>query len=386
MSRTDDRFETDDWDADDDWDDEDDWRDEEETDWVRLPGDADGGRRVLALVVGAGIIVAFAVGGLLLWVSRTIDPPGDAGELVGDIEVPTGSSTDAIAGVLAEAGVISDGGIFARYVGLKGEGPWEAGNYTEFRENSSFDEAIAVLDEGPLPVGASTVRITEGRRLTDALAQIAEQHPNVTQEDLLLALGSGQVTSKYLPQGTTNWEGLIFPDTYEFSDDATATEILQTLADEMSSLLDELEYDRSEALRGLTPYQLVTMASMVERETGEPEEERGQMARVILNRLEDGEPLGIDATILYGLGRDSGELTKSELESDTPYNSRLRTGLPPTPIGLPSRVALEAAIDPPEGEWKFYVLVSNDPATHVFTDSYSEFQRAKAQAQEDGVF
>ena len=386
MSRTDDRLgaggHRDPWDdeyGDDDWDDPD-------GDWIELPGDADGGRRVLGMVVGAVVVVAFAIGALLLWVSRTIDPPGEPGEPVASVEIPSGSSTDTIAGILAEEGIISSGGIFARYAGLKGEGPWDAGNYTNFRQNSSFDEAIAVLDEGPLPVGASQVRITEGKRLADALAQIAEQHPNVTEEDLLLALGSGQVTSKYLPPGTTNWEGLLFPDTYEFSDDATATQILQTLADEMADTLDELEYDKAETLRGLSPYEVLTVASMAERETGQPEEERGQIARVIQNRLDAGEPLGIDATILYGLGRDAGELTQSELETDTPYNSRLRTGLPPTPIGLPSRAALEAAIDPPVGDWMYYVLVANDPATHEFTDSYSEFQRLKARAQDDGVF
>ncbi|MEZ5238064.1 MAG: endolytic transglycosylase MltG [Microthrixaceae bacterium] len=301
------------------------------------------------------------------------------------IEIPTGSSTDRISQILAEADVISDAGLFSRYVGLKGAGPWEAGNYTDFRVNSSFDEAIEVLDGGPLPVGATQVRITEGRRLVDALAQVAEQHPNVTDEDLLAALGSGEVTSKYLPEGTTNWEGLLFPDTYEFSDDATATEILQTLADEMSDTLDELGYDRAEALRGFSAYDVVKVASLAERETGQPEDERGKIARVIYNRLDNGEPLGIDASVLYGLGRDAGELTQSDLEADTPYNTRLNAGLPPTPIGLPSRAALEAAIEPPEGDWYYYVLVSNDPPTHLFTDSYSEFQDAKAQAQEDGV-
>ncbi len=357
-----------------------------EDEWVEIPPEARNGRKFLAIAVGGVLLVAFAIGAVLFWVSRKVDPPGDPGDLVESIEIPIGSSTDAIAQILADADVISDGGLFARYVGLKGEGPWEAGNYTDFRLNSSFDEAIEVLDEGPLPVGATKVRITEGKRLGDALAQIAEQHPNVTQEELQAALGSGQVTSKYLPEGTTAWEGLLFPDTYEFSDDATATEILQTLADEMADTLDELDYGRAETLRGFSAYDVLKVASLAERETGQPEEERGQIARVIYNRLDAGEPLGIDASVLYGLGRDAGELTRSDLDTDTPYNTRLNAGLPPTPIGLPSRAALEAAINPADGDWFYYVLVSNDPPTHLFTDSYSEFQEAKAQAQEDGVF
>ena len=87
---------------------------------------------------------------------------------------------------------------------MKDAGPWEAGNYTEFREDMSFDEAIEVLDEGPLPVGATTVRITEGKRLSDVLVQIGDQHPGVSTEDLVAALASGAVVSKYLPPGSTN--------------------------------------------------------------------------------------------------------------------------------------------------------------------------------------
>jgi UPF0755 protein len=354
--------------------------------WVALPSGSRGGRRVLAILALGVLTLAFAIGMLLFWAARKIDPPGEPGAIVESLEIPAGSSSDAISAQLAEEGIISDSRLFSAYVGMKSAGPWEAGRYTEFRKDMSFDEAIAALDEGPLPVGATTVRVTEGKRLSDALVQIADQHPGVTTEDLVAALGSGEVTSKYLPAGSTNFEGMIFPDTYEFRDDATAVQILQTMADEMSDTLDELGYERAETLQGRTPYELVTTASLAEREAGQPPEERGKIARVIFNRLDEGEPLGIDAALLYGLGRTGGELTKSDLATDTPYNTRLHPGLPPTPIGLPSRASLEGAINPPDGDWKYYVLVSNDPPTHLFTASYSEFQRAKADAQERGVF
>jgi UPF0755 protein len=179
---------------------------------------------------------------------------------------------------------------------------------------------------------------------------------------------------------------MLFPDTYEFADDATAQQILQTLADEMTERLDELGYERAPTLQGRSPYDLVSTASLVEREAGAPPEERGKVARVIYNRLDAEEPLGVDAAILYGLGRSSGELTQSELETDGPYNTRLRTGLPPTPIGMPGLASLEAAIAAPEGNWRYYVLTSNDPPSHLFTDSYEEFLDAKEEAQANGVF
>lgn len=354
--------------------------------WVPLPPATDGGRRVLGLVAVAVVAIAFLVGAVVFWAARKVDPPGDPGDLIASLEIPAGSSTDSISRRLADKKVVSDARLFAAYTGMKGAGPWEAGKYTEFRENMSFDEAIEVLDEGPVPVGDTTVRITEGKPLSEALVEIADQHPGVTVDDLMAALASGTITSKYLFPGTTNFEGMLFPDTYRFRDDATATEILQTLADEMADTLDELGYDRAETLQGRNAYELVTAASLAERETGRPPEERGKIVRVIYNRLDDGEPIGVDASVLYGLGRTSGELTQSDLDTDTPYNTRLHTGLPPTPIGLPSRAALEAAINPPEGDWKYYVLTSNDPPSHFFTDSYSEFQSAKADAQERGVF
>jgi UPF0755 protein len=205
-------------------------------------------------------------------------------------------------------------------------------------------------------------------------------------EELQATLDSGAVTSAYKPPEVTSWEGLLFPDTYEFSDDATAQEVLQTMASQMEDVLDELGYDKAETLQGRSAYELITIASLIEKETGAPADERGKISRVISNRLDDGETLGIDASVLYGLGRTSGELTQSDLDTETPYNTRLVAGLPPTPIALPGEASLAAAIQPPEGDWRYYVLVSNDPPTHFFTDDYDEFLEAKSDAQANGVF
>lgn len=364
----------------------DDTHDHEDEDLVVLPAPAAGGRRIAAIVGVGVLLVGILVGGLLVWASRQISPSGGPGEVVASLEVPAGASTDAIAALLEEEGVITNASMFRWYVRWKGAGPWDAGQYIEFRRDSSFDQAIEVLDDGPVPPAASVVRVTEGSRLVDALDQIAEQHQSVTAEQLRTALASGQVTSDYKPEGVENWEGLLFPDTYQFDEDAGAVEILQAMATKMEDVLDSLGYDRAEALQGRSAYELVTIASLVERETGAPPEERGMIARVISNRLEAGEPLGIDATVLYGLGRVSGELTASDLETETPYNTRLVQGLPPTPIALPGEESLAAAIDPPDGDWFYYVLTSNDPPQHFFTDDYDEFLAARDDARDRGVF
>ena len=353
---------------------------------VRLPPATRSGPRLLAVFGLAIAVLGVVVISVVFWATRQISPSGGQGDLVAEVVVPSGSSTDAIAKLLEEADVITNARMFRWYTSWKSEGPWKAGRYVEFRKNSSFDEAIAVLDKGPVPIDAVTVRIQEGRRLVDALADINAVFPNLSVEQLQATLDSGEVTSKYKPPEVANWEGFLFPDTYEFLDEASAQEILQTMASKMDDVLDQLGYDRAEALQGRTPYELVTIASLVERETGQPADERGKIARVVMNRLDAGEPLGIDAANLYGLGRTSGELTKSDLASDSPYNVRKFKGLPPTPICLPGRASLQAAIQAPQGSWRYYVLTTKDPPTHLFTDSYKEFQQAKADAQARGVF
>jgi UPF0755 protein len=322
----------------------------------------------------------------VLWVTREIDPPGEQGELVGDVVIEPGTSRDGIGGVLAANGVISSPRVFRVYVQFTGGGPWEAGRYTEFRANSSFDEAVAVLDAGPVPPDARVVRIPEGTNISGVFRIIEESVPGITAADLLAALGSGAVTSRYKPAEVTNWEGFLFPDTYEFAVDASATDILQTMVDRNDEILDSLDYDRAEALQGRSAYDLITVASLIERETGQPPEERGKIARVIYNRLDTDEILGIDASNLYGLGRTSGELTAADLEVDSPYNLRRNRGLPPTPIARPGRASLEAAIRAPAGDWLYYVLISNDPPTHLFTASAEEFERAAQESREKGVF
>ncbi len=354
--------------------------------YVPLPPPTSGGRRLLAVGGMAVLLVGLLVGGVLIWGSRQIDPGGDPGDPVEELVIPTGSSTDAIGTLLAEEGIISNARLFRWYVGWQDAGPWNAGTYIDFRLDSSFDDAIEVLDAGPVPTAAQVVRVTEGNRVSDALIQISEQLPHLGVEQLQEALDSGQVTSRYKPPEAASWEGLLFPDTYQFDEDVPAPFVLQTMADKMDNVLDSLDYDKAEVLQGRTAYELVTIASLIEKETGQPPEERGMISRVISNRLDSGETLGIDATILYGLGRSSGELTRSDLETETPYNSRLVTGLPPTPISLVSEASLAAAIDPTPGDWRFYVLTSNDPPSHFFTDSYNEFLAARDDARERGVF
>ena len=354
--------------------------------YVRLPRATRSGPRMLAVFGVVVVVLGIAVLSIVFWATRQISPSGGQGAAVAEVVVPKGASSDAIAKLLEEAKVVTNARMFRWYTSWKSAGPWKAGRYVAFKQNSSFDEAIAVLDKGPVAIDAVTVRIAEGRRLADALADINKAFPNLSVGELQATLASGAVSSKYKPDDVANWEGFLFPDTYEFLDTASAQEVLQTMATKMDKVLDELGYAKAQALQGRTPYELVTIASLVERETGQPADERGKIARVIMNRLEAGEPLGIDAANLYGLGRTSGTLSKADLDVDSPYNVRKFKGLPPTPVCLPGKASLAAAIQAPQGSWRYYVLTTKDPPSHFFTDSYKEFVKAKADAQARGVF
>ncbi len=331
------------------------------------------------------LVLGIFSGGGLLWASKKVSPSGPQGLAVDKVVVPAGATTSSIAEILAKKDIISSSRIFTYYVGWKNAGPWKAGEYVDFRKSSSFDEAIEVLDAGPIAAASKVVRVTEGLRLVDALREIESQMGSVTVAQLQESLSSGQVKSAYKPADAP-WEGFLFPDTYEFNEKDTAPVILQKMAAKMDSVLDDLGYDKAEQLSGHSSYELVTIASLIEKETGQPPEERGKISRVISNRLDEGETLGIDAAVLYGLDRTSGGLTKSDLAQETPYNTRKVAGLPPTPIALPGKASLEAAIEPTSGDWKYYVLVSNEPPTHFFTSSYKEFTKEKADAQARGVF
>lgn len=356
-------------------------------------------RRWPAVLATFALLAVVGLGAAGFYVSRQIDPPGAAGAEV-EVIIPEGTGTQAIADQLAAAGVITDARIFTAYLKVTGDGNWLAGRYL-LQEDSSFDEAIAVLDAGPGEIPYDQVTVPEGytvfanaglpapgtvvQRLVDPENGI----PRLNQQRIMELLLSGTVRSQFQPQGVGNLEGFLFPDTYRLEEDEGAPALVNQMVQRFDQIATEAGIGDAtarvnQATGGevqITPYQAVIVASLIEREAAVPEE-RAKMARVIYNRLAQGIPLGIDASLNYALGHPA--TTESDLATDSPYNLREVAGLPPTPIAVPGRASLQAAVAPAAGEWLYYVL-ADDTGRHTFTDTYDEFLEAKAQCQAAGL-
>jgi UPF0755 protein len=343
---------------------------------------------LLALLAGAAW---FAWGQL----QERIDPPGPPGAAV-EVEIPSGSTTADIGAILVDNGVITSSTIWDYWTRLNSVGPFQAGFY-EFQENMSFDEAVDVLDRGPRPPQRDRITIPEGLIVTEILQRLADPERGVERwsiEALEAAAASGEIRSQFQPDdqsecvdhGGPPWcvlEGMLFPDTYELDNDVDEAGILRRLVAEMDARLAALDIENRAAALGRTPYEIVVIASLIEAET-RVDEERGQVARVIYNRLDQGIALGIDATsryesILRGRGRES-----LDFASDSPYNTRRVGGIPPTPIAAPGMASLEAALNPTDGNWIYYVL-EDAQGNHFFTDSFQEFNRAKAECARNNL-
>ncbi len=342
-----------------------------------------GGRRLLTVLGGSLLVLLVALAGAGFWVSRQIDPPGEPGEVV-QIEIPEGSTSDDIGTLLADEGIITSSFVWEWYIRVNGGGPFQAGLY-DLRLDSSMGEVVDVLEGGPKPPEERSVTVPEGLTATETVARLADPEKGLGLDAAVLQqlLTSGEVRSRYLPEGQTNPEGTLFPETYRVGEDFDERSVLTTMIGQLDATLAELGVESAQERFNLTPYEVLIVASLIEEET-KVDAERPQVARVIYNRLRTGTPLGIDATSRYEAELEGRDRSDIDFTSDSPYNTRRVAGLPPTPIANPGRASIEAALNPAEGDWLYYVL-ADEQGNHFFTASYDEFLAAKERCADAGL-
>jgi UPF0755 protein len=328
------------------------------------------GLLVLLSVVILMALVAGAIGGFYGWATGASGPQRKVVLLI-----PRGATGAQVADMLKNKGVIRSGFAFrvlARFRGFRHG--FEAGKYTSLTTNMTIPNVLAALRKGPL-VEEVSVGFPEGLTITGAAARASEVL-GFSESAFVKAATSGRFSlSPYLPPGTKTVEGFMFPDTYDFLKDATTRDVIQRLLRQFRSVASrEALQPRARAL-GYTPYEVVIVASLVEREARFPED-RPKIAAVIYNRLKKGMLLQVDATVEYALGRHKQKLTFADLKVKSLYNTYLHAGLPPTPIASPGLASLEAALAPAKADYLYYVVVDK-AGHHYFTASYQDFLNHK---------
>ena len=350
--------------------------------WIRFRRPWGFWRRVLVLAGGLALVLGGAYWWGNSWLQRQLDPPGEPqGRFL--VEIPSGAGVNDIARILANEGVVANATVARLW--WRDAATLQAGDYY-FAGNMSVDQARAVLEAGPIPPAFESITIPEGLWLEEIADRLLDSLPEFDPVELRAALSDGRIRSRYMPAGIDSLEGVLFPDTYQVDEAGVSDEraLLGRMVEQFDTVAARIGYDDARERIGLTPYQLLVAASIVEAEAARSED-RPKVARVIYNRLNAGMPLQMDATVLYALGQRKSSLTLTDLDVDSPYNTRRFPGLPPTPIAAPGRESLAAAMNPEPGEWLYFVLVERD-GTLFFTEDYDEFLVRAADARARGVF
>ncbi|UMR29501.1 endolytic transglycosylase MltG [Massilia sp. MB5] len=320
--------------------------------------------------IACGMIAAIAAaGGFAWWVQEPITTEGDPIEFT----ISKGSGAHAAGQQMAEAGVPIQPLLFnllARVTSRSNK--LKAGTY-ELKPGTTPMKLVEQLVRGEF--AQESLTIIEGWTFKQMRAAIAAhrglKHDTVELSDRELM---SRISTEY-----KNPEGLFFPDTYLFAKGSSELDIYRKAHSSLIQHLVTVWEKRDQNLPYANPYQALTMASIVEKETGQ-KSERNMIAAVFVNRLRLGMLLQTDPTVIYGMGaRFDGNIRKKDLETDTPYNTYTRTGLPPTPISLPGLQSLTAAMSPARSGALYFVARGN--GTSQFSDNLTDHNRAVNQYQ-----
>jgi UPF0755 protein len=318
--------------------------------------------RALALAVILGLSATTGVA----WLAFTPTPAVQAGPLV--VEIPAHEGVLGIATRLAEAGVVRSRFAFLALTAWRGRiRHLKAGEYEIPRDASTLD-IVDLLASGR--VRQHTVLHPEGATISE-LARALEADRLARADDVVRVAGDEHLR-RTLDVGGTSLEGYLFPDTYQFVRGMSAEEMLGRMVQRLRGKLTPELLARARA-RGLDIHQLLTLASIIEREAVDPEEQR-LISAVFWNRLRMDMPLQADPTVQYAVAKERRALTRADLATDHPYNTYVRRGLPPGPIASPGLGALEAAVDP--APVKYLYFVARDDRRHYFSMTAPEHNAA----------
>ncbi|MBI5331227.1 MAG: endolytic transglycosylase MltG [Betaproteobacteria bacterium] len=321
------------------------------------------------------LTLALAAAGGLFWYAAT--PPQSAAAYPLEVTVKPGDSLAAAAQSFARVGALQQP-LLLRLLAraTRQSGALKPGLYRLDKPLTPLALLRKLAAGDTVPARLTVVEgwtFADMRRAVDAAASLRHDSRGMSDADLLQAIGAkpGAV------------EGRFFPDTYVFDHGVSDLAIYKRSWQAMERKLKEAWESRAQNLPYRTPEEALVMASIIEKETGAPEE-RPQIASVFINRLRIGMRLQTDPTVIYGMGAAyDGNIRKRDLERDTPWNTYTRAGLPPTPIALPGEAALHAAVNPEAGKALYFVATSAG-GRHVFSSTLTDHNRAVSKYQRGG--
>jgi uncharacterized YceG family protein len=337
------------------------------------------GRRLLALLAFLVVLAA-------LWaVNETFQPfKGDAKGPGVAVRIPSGADAGAIGKLLAAKGIVGHARFFELNATLTfRRGDLRTGEYV-LPKGMSNGQAIEALMQGPQVRVTKTYDVTlpEGRSRRETARALAADH--AVKGSYMKATATKAVLRRAhalgLPRSRTTAEGFFFPATYELEVGASARDLVTRQLDAFEQNFGTLDLRYAKS-KHLTRYDVLIIASLVEREAAVAKD-RPLIAAVIYNRLHDGMALGIDATLRYESGDWTSPLKESQLRADTPYNTRINTGLPPTPIGSPGLASLKAAANPAKVGYRYFVVKPGTCGEHAFATTQAQHDRNVATYNE----
>lgn len=348
--------------------------------------------RMVAIVVVA-VILLFGLTGW--WVTGQLNPSGLPGIAV-NFTVNNGDTLNTVSARLEKAGIISNARIFRWYVSTKGGIELSPGYYA-LQPKDNVGTIIATLAVAPSNTFQS-VTFPEGMTVSQMGERLASKMTFMTAADFAIATSDGSVVSTLNKKDNKNLEGLLFPDTYQVSGDDTEARVVARMANMMQRVATQVDLVAGAKTRGYSPYEILIIASLIEREAKVPED-RAKIAQVIYNRLAAKMKLEIDASVKYS---QDPALSWTEMKAaDSPYNTYMYNGLPPTPIANPGRASIVAALSPSgvpdksdeaciglaknvKCEYLYYVL-TNAQGAHVFATTYDQHLANIEKARVAGV-
>ena len=335
--------------------------------------------RTVAIVVSSSILLLGCLG---WWTARVLNPSGEPGVAV-NFTVNDGDTISAVASRLDEVGIISNATIFRWYVSTKGTIALTPGYYAL----KPRDNAGSVIEALSTPPAQTFISVTfpEGMTVAQMATRLSEKMTFMKAEDFVAAANSPDTASTLRPKSVSSLEGLLFPDTYQISGDDTESRVVARLSSMMERVSRQVDLAAGAKARGFSPYEVLIIASLIEREA-KVSSDRPKIAQVIYNRLSKKMKLEIDASVKYG--QDPAMSWTDMKATNTPYNTYINAGLPPTPIANPGKASIQAALAPfgtppasdaacvglPVGvkcEYLYYVL-ADEAGGHVFATTYDQ--------------